>query len=124
MAELQLNVGWIFLIIFHSLNWMNLWLCQIMFMVFWKLINPILRLYNNHPPPFNKLGTQSQNLASIVRGYKSGVKKYATINKIVFCRQFRFHDHIIRNDEEYNRISNYIVENPNNCEQDKFFKSE
>lgn len=76
------------------------------------------------PPPKNKFGPQSQNLASIIRGYKIGVKKYATINRIDFVWQSRFHDHIIRNDEEYNRISNYIVENPNNWEQDKFFKNE
>ncbi|MDO8741754.1 MAG: hypothetical protein Q7J11_01250, partial [Candidatus Roizmanbacteria bacterium] len=34
--------------------------------------------------PQNKFGPQSKNLASIIRGYKIGVKKYATINKINF----------------------------------------
>jgi hypothetical protein len=30
-----------------------------------------------------------------------------------------FHDRIIRNDEEYQRISNYIINNPVNWENDK-----
>jgi putative transposase len=34
--------------------------------------------------------------------------------------QSRFHDHIIRNDEEYTLISNYIINNPKNWIQDKF----
>ena len=69
----------------------------------------------------NKFGPQSQNLASVVRGYKTGVKKYATVNNIEFAWQPRFHDHIIRNDEEYYRICNYITENPSNWKKDKFF---
>lgn len=62
----------------------------------------------------NKFGPQSQNLASIIRGYKTGVKKYATINNIDFAWQPRFYDHIIRNDDSYKSIRNYIINNPKN----------
>jgi hypothetical protein len=34
--------------------------------------------------------------------------------------QPNYHDHIIRNHWEYVRIKNYIVNNPNNWNKDKF----
>jgi putative transposase len=40
----------------------------------------------------NKFGAQSQNLPSIIRGYKSSVKTYATINSIEFLWQPRYYD--------------------------------
>jgi len=74
------------------------------------------------PPQPNKFGPQSQNLASIVRGYKIGVTKNAHQIHADFQWQSRFHDHIIRNDDEYQRINDYIENNPQNWEKDKFFK--
>ena len=44
----------------------------------------------------------------MIRGFKGVVKKYATINDIDFAWQSRFHDHIIRNEQELNRIRFYI----------------
>ena len=38
--------------------------------------------------------------------------------------QTRFHDHIIRDDDEFNRIKNYIETNPANWEDDKFFNNQ
>jgi REP element-mobilizing transposase RayT len=72
----------------------------------------------------NKFGPQSQNLASIVRGYKIGVTKQSKTICPDFQWQSRFHDHIIRDDNEYQRINDYIETNPLNWEQDKFYKSE
>ncbi len=61
----------------------------------------------------NKFGTQSQNLASIIRGFKIGVTKYARNNTDIFdIWQPRFHDHIIRNEKEFERITEYIINNP------------
>jgi putative transposase len=60
----------------------------------------------------NKFGVQSQNLASVIRGYKASVKTYATINAIKFDWQPRYYDHVIRNEKEYLNISGYIVNNP------------
>jgi putative transposase len=50
--------------------------------------------------PKNKFGPQSQNLASIIRGFKIGITKYARLNRIDFYWQSRYHDHIIRNETE------------------------
>jgi REP element-mobilizing transposase RayT len=70
----------------------------------------------------NRFGPQSKNLASIIRGYKTGVKKYATMHKIDFSWQSRFHDHVIRNQNEYTAISNYINQNITNWESDDFYQ--
>lgn len=69
----------------------------------------------------NKFAPQSKNLASIIRGYKSAVTTFARKNNIDFDWQTRYHDHIIRSMDAYNRISDYIINNPNKWHQDKFF---
>ena len=69
----------------------------------------------------NKFGPQSKNLGSIIRGFKSSITTYARKNKIAFEWQSRFHDHVIRSHDEYLRISNYIMNNPTNWKNDKFF---
>jgi putative transposase len=69
----------------------------------------------------NTFGPQSKNLASIMRGYKSAVKKYATINNINFAWQARFHDHIIRDDQSFQNISAYITNNPLNWKTDEWY---
>jgi REP element-mobilizing transposase RayT len=37
-----------------------------------------------------------------------------------FGWQPRFHDHIIRNKTDYNRIENYIINNPKKWNEDRF----
>jgi len=63
----------------------------------------------HHP---NQFAPQSQNLASVIRGYKASVKKYATLNNIEFAWQARYHDHIIRTERELQAIRRYIQNNP------------
>ncbi len=70
----------------------------------------------------NKFGPQSKNLASILRGFKSAVTTFARINNINFDWQPRFHDHIIRTDESFQRISKYIANNLANWKDDRFFQ--
>ncbi|MBO3099430.1 transposase [Gelidibacter pelagius] len=70
----------------------------------------------------NKFGPQSKNLASIIRGYKASIKKYATMNSIDFAWQPLYHEHIIRSTQSYQRISNYILNNPMNWKKDTFHK--
>ncbi len=67
---------------------------------------------NKTKPMGNEFGPQSRNLASIIRGYKIGVTKYARENGLVFSWQSRFHDRIIRNEQELDRIRRYIRNNP------------
>jgi REP element-mobilizing transposase RayT len=69
----------------------------------------------------NKFGPQSKNLGSVVRGFKSSVTTHAKKLNLEFGWQERFHDHIIRNHEEFVRISKYILDNPRNWKDDKFF---
>ena len=71
--------------------------------------------------PKNRFGPQSKNLASIVRGYKIGVTKYARQHDLPFKWQARYHDHIIRNDGEYERIRKYIHENPQKWAEDRYY---
>lgn len=68
-----------------------------------------------------KFGPQSKNLASVVRGFKIGVTKYAKENDLAFAWQPRFHDHIIRNQYEMNRITNYIQNNVIRWKDDCFY---
>ncbi len=60
----------------------------------------------------NIFGPQSQNLGSIIRGYKAAVKKYATIHHIEFVWQARYYEHIIRSEKDLDNIRQYINENP------------
>ncbi len=59
----------------------------------------------------NHFGPQSNNLAAIVRGFKSMVKKWTNIHGLEFNWQARYHDHIIRNEKELFRIRGYIMNN-------------
>jgi len=60
------------------------------------------------------------SLSTITRSFKSSVTKWCNENKIQFGWQSRFHDHIIRNNDEFRRIRNYIINNPANWKEDKF----
>ena len=62
--------------------------------------------------PKNQFGPQSKNLASIIRGFKVGVTKNARTINANFSWQPRYHDHIIRNKNSYQSISEYIINNP------------
>ena len=63
----------------------------------------------------------SQTVGAIVRGYKSAVTKQ--LNALGFSGklwQRNYYEHIIRTPESYERIANYIAENPVRWEKDKF----
>ena len=60
-------------------------------------------------------------LSVCIGGIKSSVTKYANEQKIYFGWQTRFHDHIVRNQDEMNKIAEYIVNNPLKCENDCFY---
>ena len=69
-----------------------------------------------------QFGPQSGNVPSVIRGIKSAVTKYAIEHDIPFAWQSRYHDHIIRNQLEMNRIADYIQNNPMKWELDRFYK--
>ncbi len=74
--------------------------------------------------PYVPTGKQKpeQTLWSIVRNIKSRVQKYANEYDIIFWWQGRYHDHIIRDQFEYERIRYYIQTNPKNRLDDTFNK--
>ncbi len=72
--------------------------------------------------PQNKFGPQSKNLASILRGFKSAVTIQSRKIDADFGWQSRFHDHIIRDDQAFDRISNYIRNNPRKWSEDRYGK--
>ena len=67
----------------------------------------------------NKFGPQSKNLGSVMRGFKSTVSSFAKDNNIIFNWQPRYYDHVIRNHDEFMRISTYIRNNPANWKNDR-----
>jgi len=74
-----------------------------------------------HQSTKNKFSPQSQNLGSIVRGFKIGVTKNARNVNSDFTWQTRYHDHIIRDEKDYIRILNYIENNSQSWIDDKFY---
>jgi putative transposase len=81
---------------------------------------------NNHSPDNNTKQTMNNGttntVGSIIRSFKFGVVKWMTKNAgISTVWQRNFHDHIIRKDEDLNRIREYIINNPLNWDKDKYF---
>jgi len=58
-------------------------------------------------------------ISSIIGSYKSAVSKHAHRLGFDFQWQHDYWEHIIRNEDEFNRISQYITENPSRWEKDK-----
>jgi REP element-mobilizing transposase RayT len=69
-----------------------------------------------------KISPKKGALSTIIRSYKSAVSKKAHIIDPHFEWQDRFHDHIIRTENEFNKIQNYIVTNPQNWKDDMFYR--
>jgi len=71
-----------------------------------------------HSPLFK---SPSKTIGSIVRGFKIGVTKWFRNNTdIETVWQRNYHEHIIRNGQSYQTISEYIINNPAKWKDDKF----
>ena len=68
-----------------------------------------------------RFGPQSENLGAVIRGIKSAVTRFARENGIPFGWQSRYHDRIVRSQNEMNRIAEYIEQNPAKWESDCFY---
>lgn len=63
-----------------------------------------------------------KSLSEIIGAYKMTVSKQIHLSGYTdFSWQRSFHDHIIRDQKSYERISNYILKNPKTWYDDKFF---
>jgi REP element-mobilizing transposase RayT len=68
-------------------------------------------------PRFRNQGKNT--ISAMVGSFKSAVTRLS--GEQDFGWQSRFHDHIIRNEDEFIRISQYIIDNPKNWKNDKFY---
>jgi len=93
-----------------------------------SLQNNSASLQNNSASPLNKTSSKfgiayrpPKSISSFVAGFKSVVTVNARKIHDLFAWQTRFYDSIIRNETEYQRIADYIENNPANWERDEFF---
>ena len=74
------------------------------------------------PAQENKFGnTIPGSLSAIIGQFKSTLTRWCNMNNYPFMWQVKFYDHVIRNQDEYERIENYIINNVSNWESDKFY---
>lgn len=77
------------------------------------------------PPTKNermaRISPKADSVFVMLRSYKAAITKHA--NRLGYQNgwQTRFHDHIIRGDAEYQRIADYIANNPRNWRDDRFY---
>ena len=71
--------------------------------------------------PIERATEMQSWLSVVIRQFKQSITRYAHENNIEFAWQPRFHDHIIRNNDELYGISNYIENNVANWKQDEFY---
>lgn len=85
---------------------------------------PIVETYNytslqDNNDFVNIFRSPSQNLGSIIRSFKSSIKSFTNQHNLDFSWQPRFYEHIIRNENEYLKIAEYIKTNPENWNNDE-----
>lgn len=71
--------------------------------------------------PIERATEMQSWLSVVIRQFKQSITRYSHENNIDFAWQTRFHDHIIRDNDEMNGIANYIKNNVANWKQDKFY---
>jgi putative transposase len=69
---------------------------------------------------FQSIAPKKGSVSTIVRSYKSVVTKCSRSINPKFEWQSLFHDHIIRSQPEFDRVSTYIANNPLNWKEDRF----
>ena len=70
------------------------------------------------------ISPKSNSVSTIIRSYKSAVTKHANRLGFDFAWQSRFYDRIIRDQEAFVTIANYILNNPAKWTEDRFYKNE
>ena len=69
-----------------------------------------------------QIATEMQSwLSVVVRQIKQSITRFAKNSSIPFAWQSRFHDHIIRNNDDRNAIADYIENNVVKWEYDKVY---
>ena len=84
-----------------------------------KKVLPFIRWNAPRRVPTGIQPLVKNSLSSIINHFKGNVKRFCNNNDLEFAWQSRFHDRIIRNDDELNRIRRYIIDNPLKWELDR-----
>jgi len=81
-----------------------------------KLKNPTLKKKTNEFGPLIP-----GSLSALINQYKGRITKYANTNDLPWDGWHeRFHDHIVRDVNQYEKIDNYISNNPRNWKSDRY----
>ncbi|MBC8172676.1 MAG: transposase [Chitinophagales bacterium] len=74
----------------------------------------------SQPTQYNQFSKPiTGSVSVIIQQYKSSVKRWCNKNGHEYFQwQSRFHDHVIRDGESYERIKNYIINNPSHWNDD------
>ena len=67
------------------------------------------------------IANKQGRLSTAIGGFKQSVTRFANENTLDFAWQPRFHDHIVRDTPEMNRIADYIENNVANWKDDEFY---
>ena len=83
-------------------------------------VNPI---HKNNMDQLDSENIKIKSLSQIMGAYKTTSSKLIHLaDNEVFAWHRSFHDHIIRDEKSYQNIVNYIENNPNSWNKDKFYK--
>lgn len=77
------------------------------------------RFYSGPNKKMSDISPIKTSLSHMVREFKTAVTKRSRIIVPKFAWQANYHDRIVRNDDELNRIRKYIIENPKKWELDR-----
>ena len=99
--------------------------CQALFAVLFGAPSASVEAHSVRPcrgplVPRGRAERAPTTLSNIVHFFKSTVTKQLGFS----LWQKSFHDHIIRNQADYNRVYEYIDHNPEQWEEDEFFSPE
>ncbi len=70
--------------------------------------------------PTAKAYKYSKSVGSVIRGFKAGITKQ--IGKSIWQRNY--YEHIIRDNADYEKISNYIFTNPQTWDADSMYQKQ
>ena len=88
-----------------------------------KNFSPLRKTPQPKPPPAETNPTPrgtSKTIGSVVRGFKIGVTKWMRQNTEYYhIWQRNYYEHIIRDENELNRIREYIINNPAKWQTDR-----
>lgn len=82
----------------------------------------IIHSHSNHPDFFEDINLKSiQTIPQTIKSFKGAVKRICKQKNLFFSWQSRYHDIIIKDKKQFYTVKKYIINNPFNCQKDKFY---